>query len=109
MKKQTIKILIISLLALSSSIKAESINEIALIESIKATCSVNKEVYEKCFGMRESDCKDLLTKILPQCSKNKNVFPFDKSTSNLFIECVSEKFEKELSSKGLNLDKPCSK
>ena len=109
MKNQTIKILIITLLAISASAKAENINEVALIESIKAICSVNKEAYKKCFGMSENECKSLLTKIMPQCSENKNVFPFDKNTSGKFTQCLSNKFEAELVRKGVALDEPCSK
>ena len=109
MIKKTIKILIITSLALMSSVKAESINEIALIESIKTSCTANKETYQKCFGMSENECKALLTEVVPECSKNKNVFPFDKSTSAKFIECLSTKFDEKLMSKGVELDKPCSK
>lgn len=107
MIKQTV--LLITTLVLTSSIKAESINEIALIESIKASCAINKEIYQKCFAMSENECKALLTEVIPECSVNKNVFPADDSTSTKFIECVSKKFEKKLVSKGIQLDEPCAK
>ena len=97
------------LLTAAFSIHAESINEIAFKASIKASCSVNKVAYEKCFQINQDQCYKMLTELLPKCSKNKYVFPLKQSEAPKFSECLYIKFEKKLISRGIDLDASCSK
>ena len=101
-------ILVISVFATESA-HSESINEIAFITSIEASCSVNKETYKKCFQLSEDVCKKILTELLPECSRNKYAFPVHQKDIPKLTECLNKKFEEKLISNGVNLDKPCSK
>lgn len=99
-------ILVISIFATSSA-HSESINEIAFITSIEVSCSVNKEIYQKCFQLSEDGCKKMLTELLPECSQNKYVFPVHQEDIPKLTECINKKFEEKLISNGVNLDEPC--
>lgn len=101
-------ILVISVFA-TESVHSESINEIAFITSIEESCSVNKEIYKKCFQLSEDGCKKMLTELLPECSQNKYVFPVHQKDIPKLTECLNKKFEEKLISNGVNLDEPCSK
>ena len=90
------------------SIHAESINEIAFKTSIKASCTVNKNVYKKCFNLNEEQCYEILTDLIPKCSKNKYIFPLKKSEVPKLTECLNTKLEEKLISRGIDLDAPCS-
>ena len=92
----------------ASSTHAESINEIAFKASLKATCSVNKDMYKKCFHLNEDQCINIFTELIPKCSGNKYLFPLKKSEIPEYTECLIIKFEEKLVSKGINLDESCS-
>lgn len=109
MSKLILKTLLFILVMATNSIHAESINEIAFKTSIKASCSVNKETYEKCFHLNQDECYEMLTDLIPKCSENKYVFPIEQSEIPKLTECLNIKFEEKLVSKGINLDEPCSK
>lgn len=88
---------------------SESINEIAFITSIQASCSANKEMYRKCFQLSEDGCKKMLAEMLPECSQNKYFFPVHQKDISKLTECLINKFEEKLISNGVKLDEPCSK
>ena len=109
MNKLIFKSLFVILVFATNSAHSESINEIAFITSIKASCSVNKVAYEKCFHINQEQCYKMLIELLPKCSKNKYVFPLQQSEVPKFSECLYIKFEEKLISRGIDLDAPCSK
>lgn len=109
MNKLVLKLLFCMLTFTTFSIHAESINEIAFKASIKASCSVNKVAYEKCFHINQEQCYKMLTELLPKCSKNKYIFPLKQSEAPKFSECLNIKFEEKLITRGIDLDALCSK
>ena len=109
MKNLIFKSLYVILVLTINSAHSESINKIAFIASIKASCSINKEMYQKCFQISEDGCEKMLTELLPECSQNKHVFPVHQKDIPSLTECLNKKFEEKLVSNGVNLDAPCSK
>ena len=109
MNKLIFKSLFVILVFSTNSAHSESINEIAFITSIKASCSANKEIYQKCFQLSEDGCKKMLTELLPECSQNKYLFPVHQKDIPKLTECLNKKFEEKLISNGVKLDDPCSK
>ena len=109
MDKLIFKWLFVILVFATNSARSERINEIAFTTSIKASCSANKETYQKCFQLNEDGCKKMLTELIPKCSKNKYIFPISQDEALKLSECLNTKFEEKLISNGINLDAPCSK
>ena len=108
MKLKYIKILIITFFINSTPALASSFNQQAIIESIKASCATNKNLYEKCFGLNENGCNELLMQVIPKCSQNTISLTDQNSILN-FSNCLTKNFQEKLSAKGLNMDAPCSR
>jgi len=101
--------LLFTTLFITNSVYAESINEIAFKASLNAHCEVNKETHKKCLHLSKNECYEIFEKLLPKCSQNKYAFPINHSDIPKLTECLIKGLDETLTSRGINLDEPCSK
>ena len=107
MKKIQISFLFISVVC-AGYLHAQDLEEIAMQSFIESHCLAYAEVY-RCFDMDESECRNLLSVIIPSCNKNPDEFPLsgaDAETLAAFVNCINEAMILQVGSE-VDLDTPC--
>ena len=72
-------------------------------------CSVNAEIYNRCFNLDEAQCRQVFQGIIETCRQNDDGFPIqdDAQAISAFKECTVSAFLSYLESTGIDLEATC--
>ena len=72
-------------------------------------CSVNAEIYKRCFNLDEAQCRQVFQGIIETCRQNDDGFPIqdDAQAISAFKDCAVSAFLSYLESTGIDLEATC--
>jgi hypothetical protein len=82
-------------------------DELFIKLNAEAHCSTNKELYSRCFDLKENECIANNIKHLKLCGFDFEKINQSPESQENFNNCVYDQFEKYLLNKGVDLDSPC--
>jgi len=108
MRKMKIPVLLLLISGCYSAIANDEVSKLAIDTIVDAMCSASVEISRRCYGINESECKELFTSLIQECKRYPSGYPVlnDKDVVE-FEKCMLSKFELYLYEKGINLDESC--
>lgn len=104
MKKIQITFLFIGVLCAGHSY-AQDFDEIGTRVFVESHCLAYAEVY-RCFDVDESQCREMMSIIIPACSHNSTSSVTDAGMQDAFSSCIYEAFIVQIGSE-IDLDTTC--